>query len=106
MPFENISDADTRLYYRGWISAAGWAGVEIEDFPRLKAWEDRMWARPAVQKGANVPDKYTMKEKMKDKESMEKYAAEVSERSCTEMRGRWECFADGRDRAARGCRRG
>lgn len=75
---ENTSVADTQLNHRGWISAAGWAGIEIEDFPHLKAWEDRMWARPAVQKGANVPDKYTMKEKMKDKASMEKYAAEVS----------------------------
>lgn len=79
MPHVNLRTADSLcLYCRGWISAAGWAGVEIEDFPHLKAWEDRMWARPAVQKGANVPDKYTMKEKMKDKATMEKYAAEVS----------------------------
>ena len=28
----------------GWISAAGWAGVDIEDFPTLKKWEDRMWS--------------------------------------------------------------
>lgn len=64
--------------HRGWVSSAGWAGVEIADFPNLKAWEDRMWARPAIKKGADVPDKYTMKEKMADKETMEKYAAEVS----------------------------
>lgn len=64
--------------YRGWISSAAWAGVDIEDYPYLKAWEDRMWARPAVKKGADVPDKYTMKERMKDKETMDKHAAEVS----------------------------
>lgn len=64
--------------HRGWISCAAWAGVEIDDFPHLKAWEERMYARPAVQKGADVPDKYTMKERMKDKETMEKHAAEVS----------------------------
>jgi hypothetical protein len=37
-----------------------------------------MWARPAVQKGANVPEPYKIKELLKDKEAMEKRAAEVS----------------------------
>ncbi|EME87886.1 uncharacterized protein MYCFIDRAFT_54955 [Pseudocercospora fijiensis CIRAD86] len=60
----------------GWISAAGWAGIDIEPFPHLKAWEERMWARPAVKKGANVPDPYRMKELLADKEAMEKHAAE------------------------------
>jgi glutathione S-transferase len=36
-----------------------------------------MWARPAVKKGANVPDPYTMKELLQDKEGMEKHAAQV-----------------------------
>ncbi|KAI7714719.1 hypothetical protein D0864_03374 [Hortaea werneckii] len=60
----------------GWVSAAGWAGVELEEFPHLKAWEERMWARPALKKGANVPDPYKLKELLQDKEKMEKYAAE------------------------------
>ncbi|TLD36855.1 glutathione S-transferase [Venturia nashicola] len=60
----------------GWIAAAGWAGVNIEDFPALKAWEDRMAARPGVEKGKNVPSPYTMKELLADKEKMEKHAAE------------------------------
>ncbi|KAF7187274.1 Glutathione S-transferase-like protein gedE [Pseudocercospora fuligena] len=60
----------------GWISAGGWAGIDIEPFPHLKAWEERMWARPAVKKGANVPDPYRMKELLADKEAMEKHAAE------------------------------
>ena len=63
---------------RGWIAAAGWAGVDIDEFPTLKKWEERMWARPAVQKGANVPEPYKMKELLKDKEGMEKHAAQVS----------------------------
>ena len=37
-----------------------------------------MWARPALKKGASVPDPYTMKERLKDKATMEKHAAEVS----------------------------
>ncbi|KAK5122205.1 hypothetical protein LTR85_004115 [Meristemomyces frigidus] len=63
----------------GWVSAAGWAGINIDDFPALKAWEDRMWARPAVQKGANVPDPYKMKELLADKERMERHAAQSRE---------------------------
>ncbi len=54
----------------GWVSAAGWAGIQIEDFPALKAWEERMWARQAVQKGAGIPDPYKMKELLADKEKV------------------------------------
>lgn len=36
-------------------SSAAWAGIEIEDFPNLKAWRDKMQARPAVKKGSDVP---------------------------------------------------
>lgn len=39
----------------GWISASDWAGVDIEEFPTLKAWLSRMNARPGVQKGNDVP---------------------------------------------------
>lgn len=66
------------LVYRGWISASLWAGVDIDDFPTLKKWEERMWARPAVKKGANVPEPYKMKELLQDKEAMEKHAAKAS----------------------------
>jgi len=63
----------------GWVSAAGWAGVEISHFPHLKAWEERMWARPAVKKGANIPDPYKMKELLSDKERMERHANQSKE---------------------------
>lgn len=32
------------------------AGINIEDSPKLKAWVDRIFARPAVQRGLNVPE--------------------------------------------------
>lgn len=38
-----------------------------------------MWARPAVQKGANVPDPYRMKELLQDKERMEEHAKKSRE---------------------------
>ncbi|KAF2657086.1 glutathione S-transferase [Lophiostoma macrostomum CBS 122681] len=60
----------------GWIASAGWAGIEINDFPALKAWEDRMAERPGVEKGRHVPDRHGIKDLLKDKEKMEKHAAE------------------------------
>lgn len=50
----------------GWVAAAGWAGVDIDDFPHLKAWEERMLARPGVEKGRHVPVPHTIKELLKD----------------------------------------
>jgi glutathione S-transferase len=52
--------------------------VNIDDFKTLKQWEDRMWARPAVKKGADVPDPYKMKETLANPAAIEKHAAEVS----------------------------
>lgn len=63
----------------GWVSAAGWAGIDINHFPHLKAWEERMWARPAVKKGANIPELYKMKELLSDKEKMERVADQSKE---------------------------
>jgi len=60
----------------GWVAAAGWAGVDIEQFPALNAWEERMLARPAVEKGRHVPEKHGIKELLKDKEKMERHAEE------------------------------
>ncbi|KAF2001754.1 glutathione S-transferase II [Amniculicola lignicola CBS 123094] len=60
----------------GWVAAAGWAGIDITKFPALQAWEDRMAARPGVEKGRHVPDPHTMKALLKNKEEMEKHAAQ------------------------------
>jgi glutathione S-transferase len=63
----------------GWIAAAGWAGVEIDSFPALKTWEERLAARPGVEKGRHVPDPHTIKELLKNKAEMDKKAAEARE---------------------------
>ncbi|KAF1958398.1 glutathione S-transferase [Byssothecium circinans] len=59
----------------GWVAAAAWAGVDIEEFPALKAWEERMAARPALEKGRHVPDPHTIKEFLKNKAEADKHAA-------------------------------
>jgi glutathione S-transferase len=43
----------------------------------LEAWEKRVYEREAVQKGADVPDKYTIKELLKNPAEVEKKAAEA-----------------------------
>lgn len=38
-----------------WIARHEWHGQKLEDFPNLKDWYDRIWARDAVKKGFEVP---------------------------------------------------
>ena len=38
-----------------WARAYVWAKVEVDDLPHLKAWFDRIDARPAVQKALTIP---------------------------------------------------
>jgi GST-like protein len=38
-----------------WVRIHAWAGIEIDDLPNVKAWIDRVAARPAVQRGIDVP---------------------------------------------------
>ncbi|KAH8663534.1 putative disulfide bond reductase yfcG [Tricladium varicosporioides] len=58
----------------GWVAAAFWAGVDITEFPNLEAWVERMYARPAVEKGRNVPDPHRMKELAKDPAKQKEHA--------------------------------
>ncbi|KAJ9620542.1 Glutathione S-transferase 2 [Taxawa tesnikishii (nom. ined.)] len=56
----------------GWVTLSFWAGVSLEEFPALHAWEERMWAREATKKGASVPQPYTFRDLTK--EEMERLA--------------------------------
>jgi GSH-dependent disulfide-bond oxidoreductase len=38
-----------------WVRTHNWSGVAIDRLPHLKAWLDRIAARPAAQKGITVP---------------------------------------------------
>lgn len=63
----------------GWVAAAGWAGVDIEEFPNLKAWEEKMGRREGVERGRHVPSPHRMKEMLKDKDEVDRKAREASE---------------------------
>lgn len=62
----------------GWIHMLNFSGVDLDSFPSLKAWWERVLARPAVQKGLAIPSKSsfgndTYLQKLKDdKEFAEK----------------------------------
>jgi glutathione S-transferase len=71
---DHISIADITTW--GWVASAGWAGVDIDQFPHLKAWEDLLASRPGVEKGRHVPDPHTIKEILKDKKLAEQHGAE------------------------------
>ncbi|OXV06390.1 hypothetical protein Egran_05842 [Elaphomyces granulatus] len=50
---DHISIAD--ISHIGWVNAAGWAKIDVDEFPHLKQWKERMLERPAVEKGRQVP---------------------------------------------------
>ena len=58
----------------GWVLWAGWAGVEIHEFPLLEEWRDRMMSNPAVKKGNDVPEPSKILELLGDPEKVEEYA--------------------------------
>jgi len=71
---DHISIADITTI--GWVMSAGWAGIEIDEFPHLKAWEEMMMKREGVEKGRHVPSPHRIKEMMKDKEAVERHEAQ------------------------------
>jgi GST-like protein len=38
-----------------WVRIHAWAGIEIDDLPNVQKWIERIAARPAVQRGVEVP---------------------------------------------------
>lgn len=74
---DHISTADITTI--GWVIYAGWAGVDIDKFPNVKKWEEMLSARPAVEKGCNVPKPLKIKEMLaKSPEEAEAYAKSSS----------------------------
>ncbi|KAL2891870.1 Glutathione S-transferase-like protein gedE [Ceratocystis lukuohia] len=39
----------------GWVGSSNWCGLNIDEFPKVKEWLERMEKRPAVVAGWNVP---------------------------------------------------
>ncbi|KAI0124300.1 glutathione S-transferase [Xylariales sp. AK1849] len=59
----------------GWVAAAAWAGVNVDEFPALKEWRDKLLQRPGVEKGRHVPSPHRMLEQSKlSEEELDKAA--------------------------------
>ncbi len=46
-----------------WVRAYEWAGVAIDDLPHLQRWIDTLAARPACQRGIEIPEKLELEDK-------------------------------------------
>ncbi|KAL9597312.1 MAG: hypothetical protein Q9219_005236 [cf. Caloplaca sp. 3 TL-2023] len=62
-----------------WINWAGWAGIDIKQFKLLSQWVDRINERPAVKRGLDIPEPFTLKEKLQSKEAEEEFAKHHSQ---------------------------
>lgn len=49
----DYSIADIALW--SWIAGYGWSGVSVDGLPQMKRWMDLIGARPAAQRGRNIP---------------------------------------------------
>lgn len=57
-----------------WVRTHKWSGVEIEPFANLTRWNDQLAARPACQRGINVPPR---PERLEDGKGTERFIAEA-----------------------------
>ena len=53
-----------------WATSHGWSGIDIDGLDHLDAWLKRMGARPAVERGNNIPIRASRKEVEKAGASM------------------------------------
>ncbi|KAI9055185.1 hypothetical protein LZ554_000149 [Drepanopeziza brunnea f. sp. 'monogermtubi'] len=61
----------------GWVRSAFWAGVDIDEFPALRAWEEKLLRRPGFEKGRQVPGPDSTQELKSDAEKMKRTAEEA-----------------------------
>ncbi|CZT00353.1 related to glutathione S-transferase GstA [Rhynchosporium graminicola] len=69
---DKLTIADIACF--SWVNWAEWAGVGLDEFPEVKAWCEKINERPAIKRGLDVPEPFTMKEKMKSKEGEKEFA--------------------------------
>ena len=57
-----------------WVRTHKWSGVEIEPFPHLSRWKDRLAARPPCQRGVTIPPR---PERVEDGKGTERFIEEA-----------------------------
>jgi hypothetical protein len=67
-----------------WTLSAAWCGIDIAEFPTLKAWCDKISQRPGIKRGLKVPIAYPFSdEKVLDPKRKKIY--EVIQKHGTEL---------------------
>lgn len=69
---DRCSIADIAHY--GWIACSAWSGVDIEEFPVLMEWKERMGLRPAIQKARTLPDPWPFEHLAKNDRAKDEFA--------------------------------
>ena len=57
-----------------WTRTHRWSGVDIDDLPHLQRWHEAMDARPACQRGINVPEPLTITDDPDNDSNADKFA--------------------------------
>ncbi|CAG8434096.1 4725_t:CDS:2 [Ambispora gerdemannii] len=60
-----------------WIAHHALIGITLDEYPNIAAWLDRMYAREAVKRGLEVPEKSKLLEEGRDPKKAEEIATEV-----------------------------
>ena len=53
-----------------WVYCAEWTGIDLADMPNLSRWFETLGARPAFQRGLNVPEPFDINALMKDEDKV------------------------------------
>merc|ERR1711939_490448 len=56
-----------------WTNILDFSGVDINEFPHVRTWQNRMASRPAVQRGYNTPKKIDLEALAKDPQAFKKH---------------------------------
>jgi GST-like protein len=54
-----------------WVAGYGWSGVNVDGLPQLERWMSLVGARPAVQKGRDIPPRADTSSGDKEKQTVE-----------------------------------
>lgn len=74
---DRLTIADIAHY--GWLTSAGWSGIDIEKFPLVGEYLKRLENRPALKKGADVPNPSAVRELLRDPKKAAEEAAKASQ---------------------------
>ncbi|TNY24294.1 putative glutathione S-transferase [Rhodotorula diobovata] len=61
-----------------WVRMAFWAGVELDEFPNVSAWVERIEQRPATQAALKIPEQDKLSQLKADPEAAERMAQQAS----------------------------